>query len=194
MRMTLVRALVLIVRPDRAWDQIATERTSFTRLLLGYVVPLAAVGPIATFGTLRLLGIHIAAHRVFRVAESVAIAGALQSFVAALGGVFLLAALIALLAPAFHARRDFADAFRIAAYAYTPMWIAGVFAGLLVPFAVPLVAVAAADALLSLVLGLIAIGGAPPRRAAIFAAAVVAATVASGFLIGVLAALIRGPV
>ena len=193
----LTRAASLIVRPRATWATIASEDTSFVAMLFGYVVPLAAIGPVATFFALRVVGIPIAARQIYRTSAGVAFANAALAFVLVLGGIVLIATLIAMLAPPFGAARDFVRAFRISAYAYTPLLLGG---GLVL---VPrlgmwelgaLQLLAGADALVLLVMGLIAIIGASPRRALVFAVVVVTAAFGCGYLFGVAAALVRGPI
>lgn len=188
----IARAAALVVSPQRTWNVIARERPSFAELLFGYVVPLAAIGPIATYVALRVLGVAVSARAVYRSSQPVALASAGQSFAFALGGVFLVAALITAFAPAFGGKRDFARSFQLAAYAYTPLWLAGVF--LLVPRIASLQLVAAGDALVLLVLGIVALVGTSAKRATIFAGVVVAAAFGCGYLVGVAAAVVRGPI
>ena len=166
-------------------------------MLFGYVVPLAAIGPVATFVALRVVGVPIAARAIYRTSAGVAFADAALAFALVLGGVVLIATLIAMLAPPFGAKRDFIRAFRISAYAYTPMLLGG--ALVLIPRIggwqlIALQILAAVDALVLLVMGLIAIIGTSPRRAVVFAAVVVTAAFGCGYLFGVAAALVRGPI
>lgn len=162
----------------------------FVALFLGYVVPLAAIGPIATYVALRVIGVGIAPGRLYRASQRVALTNAAESFAFALSGAFLIAGIIVALAPLFGARRDFKRSFAIAAYAYTPLWLGAVL--LLDPRAARLQVVAVGDALVLLVLGLIALVGAPPRRAIAFAAAIVGAAFACGYLADVAARIARG--
>ena len=189
--MSLVRAAWIVVSPQRTWTSIAHERPPFAALLFGYVVPLAAIGPLATYARLHVIGVQIAAREIYRASQHVALVSAAQSFAFALGGVFLIAALITLLAPLFGATRDLARAFVVAAYAYTPLWFAGILS--LVPRLAALQLVAAADAFALLVLGLVAMIGTTWRRALLFAALVVTGAFGCGYIVGVASAVVRGP-
>jgi len=53
--------------------------------------------------------------------------GAIFGYVAAFASVLLLGLIIDLLAPLFGGRKDFASAFKLAVYSYTPVWLAGIF-------------------------------------------------------------------
>ena len=184
------RAAALVVSPRRTWSRIAIEDPVFGALLLGYVVPLAAIGPIATYLALRVIGVAVAPGRLYRASQRVALTNTAESFGFALTGAFLIAGIIVALAPLFGARRDFKRAFAIAAYAYTPLWLAAIL--LLDPRAARLQIVAVGDALVLLVLGLIALVGTPPKRALAFAAAIVVAAFACGYLADVVATIARG--
>ena len=166
-------------------------------MLFGYVVPLAAIGPVATFFALHVIGVPIAARQIYRASSGVALANGALALGLVLGGVVLIASLITLLAPPFGAQRDFVRAFRISAYAYTPLFLGGALV-LLPRLGVwqlgALQLLAGADALVLLVLGLVAMIGASPRRALVFAAVVVTSAFACGYLFGVAAALFRGPI
>ncbi len=119
-------AASIVVRPFATWRAIAAEPISLGALVAGYALPLALVGPIATFAARRLVGVRIG-NVIYRSSVGEAFAQAAFSFVLVIAGLFLVAAIVALLAPAFGARRSAGDAFRVATFAYTPVWLAGVF-------------------------------------------------------------------
>jgi hypothetical protein len=56
---------------------------------------------------------------------------AIVTYAVSLAAVYVIAGVIDLLAPRFGAKKNFPAAFKLAAYSYTPLWLAGVF--LLVP-------------------------------------------------------------
>ncbi len=186
----LVRALAIVCRPRVTWSRIATESTSALELLISYVVPLAAIGAFATYIGLRSIGIRIAAGQTFHASVAVARSESLASFGFALGGVTLVVFYIAALAPRFGLERSFGSAARIASYALTPVWIAGV--TLLAPQLALVRVFAALYAVVLLALGLEIVLGAPRRRAALFAAAVIGCAFASAFVFGAGAAIVRG--
>ncbi len=98
---------------------------SLAAIAFGYVVPLGAVGPIATYVQRVVVGDRVG-NVVYRASPAVACAEAIYGFELALAGVLLVAALVFLLAPFFGAGRDFYRALRVAAFAYTPVWLAAV--------------------------------------------------------------------
>jgi len=186
-----VRALAIVCRPRATWNRIATESTSVPALLFAYVIPLAAIGPLATYIALRVVGVRIATGETYRTSVAEAVAESLSSFGFAVGGVALIALIIAALAPRFGLSRSFARAFRIAAHALTPVWIAG--ATILVPQLAFVLPLAALYAVVLLAFGSEIALGASRRRAGIFAAVVIACALAIGFVLGATAAVVRGP-
>ncbi len=118
-------AVPLLIRPHATWRAIADARTPLVTLAFAYVVPLGAVGPIATYVQRVVVGYRVG-NVVYRASPAAACAEAIYGFELALAGVLLVAALVFLLAPWFGARRDFGGAVRVAAFAYTPVWLAAV--------------------------------------------------------------------
>jgi Yip1 domain len=117
----LARAKRIMLAPEAEWPVIAHEPGSTRYLFTQYVALLAAIPAVCGFFGWQLVGLPIAASFL------IALARYLLSFVA----VYLLALIVAALAPRFGARRDFASALKLTVYAATPIWLAGVF--LLVP-------------------------------------------------------------
>ncbi|GAC1303550.1 MAG: hypothetical protein NVSMB19_13620 [Vulcanimicrobiaceae bacterium] len=186
----LVRATGIVCRPRATWRRVATESTSPFALFAAYVVPLASIGPLATYVALRETGVRIARGETFHASVGFAVAEALSSFGFALAGVLLVALIVAVLAPYFGVARSFSRSFRVASYAFTPVWLAGV--TLFAPQLALLVVVAALYAALLLALGLEIVLGASRSRAALFAAVVIASALASGFAFGAVSAVVRG--
>jgi len=115
----------ILVRPFSTLRRVAAERVSLVALTVFYVLPLDAIGPVATYVARRFVGVRIG-HVVYRASPADAFGQAAFAFGLALAGVFLVAALVDALAPAFGARRNFGNAYRVAAFAYTPVWLAAV--------------------------------------------------------------------
>ena len=173
------RAGAIVARPRATWPAVARERTPVLRLYAGYIVPLAAIGPCATFVALHVIGVRISRVEFYRASVGDAFAQAAFSFAYALAGVALIAAMLSLLAPLFGATRDFGRALRVAAYAYTPAWLAGVL--LVFPPLRVLQLGALAYALYLLALGARAVLAVSPRAAFAYAAGAVAVRDLRGF-------------
>jgi hypothetical protein len=108
------RAKNIIVTPATEWQVINNETTTTAQLYTGYIMLLAAIGPIAMFiggGFFSIL---------WRLPM------AIVSYVFSLVGVFIIALIIDLLAPNFGGQKNQIQALKLAAYAQTPAWILGI--------------------------------------------------------------------
>lgn len=116
----------IILSPKAEWQAIDGEATTTRALMMGWVLPLAAIGPVAgligqlTFG-FSFLGIHI--HPSIATAISSAVIG----YIGAIVGVWVLALIIDALAPTFGGTKNSVQAMKVAAYSMTAAWIAGIF-------------------------------------------------------------------
>jgi hypothetical protein len=123
------RAKRLLLTPVPEWQVIDAETTTAGELYTQYVVPLAAIGPIARVIGFALIGVHVPfSGVVYRTPIARAVVGAVVSYVLALAGVFLLAMIIDMLAPTFGGTKNRMQALKVAAYSSTAAWLAGVFA------------------------------------------------------------------
>ena len=119
----VARAKAILMTPKQEWPVIDAEPLIVRELLLGYVLPLAAIGPIARF-----LGVSIFGYGgVFRVSIGSAISMAILGFVLAVISVFVMAWVINALAPQFGATQDMSQAIKLSAYSATASWVAGIF-------------------------------------------------------------------
>ncbi len=116
----------IILRPNAEWPVIAGEPSSLGGLYTGYVAPLAAINPIALFIGLSIVGVSIPFVGTYRTPFFSGLSQAVVSFVFALIGLLLMAALVNALAPTFGGRRNLIEAFKLVAYSATPGFVAGV--------------------------------------------------------------------
>ncbi len=122
----ITRVKGILMSPKTEWSVIDGETTSITDIYKSYILPLAAIGPIATlihslvFGN-GFFGIS------YRPSFFSALSTAVISYLATLLIVFLLALLIDFLAPKFGATPNRDKAFKIAAYSATAGWVAAIF-------------------------------------------------------------------
>jgi hypothetical protein len=119
------RVKAICLKPTTEWGVIEQETTSTADLFKTYAIPLAAIGPIAAF-----IGYSLVGQSYFGVTVRWSIGSglgfAVQSFAFALLGVFVVAQIINALAPSFGAPKNPAQALKVAVYAYTPAWVAGI--------------------------------------------------------------------
>jgi Yip1 domain len=106
----------ILVSPKTEWPKIAEEAATTQSIYTGYVLILAAIGPVAMAIVTGGLGF------VF----------ALVGYLIALVMTFVLALIVDTLAPSFGGQKDFVGSLKLVAYSCTALWIAGIFR--LIPF------------------------------------------------------------
>jgi hypothetical protein len=125
----LRRAAALVLSPQREWAAIASERPSAFAVLLGSVLPLAAIPAAAWMIGLALFGMElvVAGEPIARPGAATILRAGLATYLGSLGSVAALASAIWLIAPMYGARRrDWGGAWTVAAFGTTPVWLAGV--------------------------------------------------------------------
>jgi hypothetical protein len=120
------RAKAIILTPNEEWPKIAVESTPEGDVLRGYVLPLAAIGPVASFVGGQVFG-YGAMGLSYRPGLVFGLASAVIGYVLTIVGVYVLAIIADKLAPSFGGTPNRAAAFRMVAYGATASWLAGVF-------------------------------------------------------------------
>src|SRR5947209_5054308 len=113
------RARRILVQPREEWPVVAAETTTARNLYAGYIMPLAAIGPAASFVGLAVVGIHLPFAGTIQIAPATALAQAVVHYVLALVAVYVLALVIDYLAPRFGGQPDRMQALKVAAYSST---------------------------------------------------------------------------
>jgi hypothetical protein len=121
------RAAAVLADPSAAWQQIATESGDPAYLLSRYVAYLALVPAICGFIGACVLGAVVPGIGTVRVPLLDGVFGAVFGYVATTGTVIALGLIVNALAPWFGGARNFDNAFKLAVYSYTPVWLAGIF-------------------------------------------------------------------
>lgn len=184
------RARNIVLQPANEWRVIAGENISTGDLYKSYIVPLAAIGPVATFLGLSLFGTSMPLMGTFRMPLLAGLSMAIVSYVMALVSVYVVALVIDYLAPTFGGEKNQGQALKVAAYAYTPAWLAGVLH--LIPSLGALVLLASLYGLYLLYLGLPVLMKAPQDKAVPYTAVVVVCAIVVAVVIGAVAALFGG--
>jgi hypothetical protein len=110
-----------MLTPRTEWSAVAGESDNGSAIR--YVAILAAIPALA-----RLIGSWlIGGYTPFLAA----LIGAVVAYALSFAVVYAVALVVDLLAPKFGAERGYSDAFKLTAYSFTPVWLAGIF--LLVP-------------------------------------------------------------
>ena len=105
----------ILMKPRADWPVINDEPSSVASIYKSYVLPLAAIGPVATL--IHALAFGQGAFGIsYRPSFMSAVSTAVISYLATLVVVYLLALLIDFLAPKFEATPNRKNAFKVAAY------------------------------------------------------------------------------
>lgn len=177
----------ILLQPKTEWETISTESTSAGDLYKSYIVPLAAIGPASSIIGMSLIGISLPFMGTFRVPLSSSIAHAVTSYVLTLVGVFIIALIIDALAPTFGGEKNQAQALKVATYASTPSWVAGIV--MILPMLGFIALLAALYGLYLLYLGLPLLMKAPREKAIGYTAVVVVVTIVVMMVIGTVSGL-----
>jgi hypothetical protein len=178
----------ILLSPRTEWEVIDAEQTTPAALYTGYIVPLAAIGPIAQLIGFTVFGIPLPMG-TYRVPLGSALTGALVRYVLMLAGTYLLALIIDALAPTFNGQRNQIQALKVAAYSSTAAWVAGVF--VLIPW-LGVLGIVGLYSLYLLYLGLPVLMKAPQEKALPYTAVVILAAIVLFMIVGVIAARFTG--
>jgi len=184
----LRRAVGMLLAPDRtlaAADEPVTERELWT----GYILPLAAIGPVCEAVGLLVFGGGITGITL-KLSASGVLLGAVVDYVLTLAGVYLLAFAISLIAPAFGGVTGRVQALKLVALAGTALWLAGIFA-LYPTLGFVFAVLGAMYSLYALYLGLGRLMQAPPGRSLTYFAAVLLTILLLALLFREAASLVR---
>lgn len=125
----LRRAAALILSPESEWTAIARERPAAIVILVGHVLPLAAIPAIAWMGGLALFGMELvfAGEPIARPDASAILRAGLATYLGSIASAAALAGAIWLVAPMYGARRrEWRGAWTVAAFGTIPAWLAGI--------------------------------------------------------------------
>lgn len=122
----IARVQAILLKPAETWDVIAAEPATIKSIYMGYVVPLAAITPVASIIGTAIFGGLLAG--LFGVGLIIpAIIMAIISYALTLAMVYVQALIIDALAPSFDGQKNMLNAFKVAAYSMTAVWLAGIF-------------------------------------------------------------------
>ena len=121
------RAQRILADPAAEWTKIESESSDVPDLLTGYVALMASIPAAFGFIGACVVGAAVPGAGTVRAPIFDGLFGAIFGYVLTCATVLVLGLLINLLAPMFRGRRNFDNAFKLAVYSYTPVWLAGVF-------------------------------------------------------------------
>ncbi len=172
----------ILMTPGSTWDTIAGEDTTTAMLYREYILPLAAIGPVASIIGLSLLGMRVPSAGMYRVPVMTALSQGVATYVFTLLGVYLIALAVDAMAPHFDGEKNPAQALKLTAYATTPSWIAGILN--LVPALGIVAMLAALYGTYLLYLGLPKLMKVPQDKAVLFTVAVLVAAYVAVMVMG----------
>ena len=168
----------ILLTPKTEWPVIAGETATVQSLFMGYILILAAIGPLALALRAGIFGIGLGI--------------AVVSYVVGVAMVYVMAWIIDALAPTFGGEKNFVQSLKLIAYSYTAAWVAGIFH--LLPLIGGILAFAAAIySFYTLYLGIPVMKKCPQEKAVVYTIVVVLCGIVVGIvLFNVLFALILG--
>jgi hypothetical protein len=158
------------------------------KVLTGYAIPLAAIGPIASLIGSQVFGYGAVLINV-RPSLGFALTTAVVSFVLALVSLFVVAFVANFLSPKFGGREDFPAAFRLVAYSMTAAWLAGVFG--LIP-ALAILGIVGLYSFYLFYLGATPVLGVPQEKSVGYTVVTVLVAIVAYFIVATVTAAITG--
>jgi hypothetical protein len=174
----------ILLSPRTEWEVIDAEPTTLAGLYTGYIMPLAAIAPIAQVIGYSVFGITVPFMGTYRVPIGSAITSAIVTYILTLIGTYVLALIIDRLAPTFSGQRNQIQALKVAGYSSTASWVAGIFA--LIP-GLRLLSILGLYSLYLLYLGLPTLMKTPREKAMGYTVVVVLAAIVLFIIIGAIA-------
>lgn len=171
------RAKKIMINPQAEWRVIDDETIDTPTLYKRYIMPLAAIGPVAW-----LLGMSVVGFGGWRAPFLGGIATAIVNYALVLGSVFVIARIVDALAPTFGATPNPMQSMKLVAYAATSAWLGGIFG--LIPELSIIGVLFSIYSLYLLYLGIPVLMKAPPDRALAYTAVIVVAAIVVSFVIG----------
>jgi hypothetical protein len=119
------RVKAILLNPKEEWPRIADEPATIGGIYRSYVIPLAAIPPVAMFIGMTLFGMNLGFVSV-RLPIAFTLVQAIVQYGLGLVLVYALSLIINALAPNFGGTKNPVAAFKVAAYSATAGWIAGI--------------------------------------------------------------------
>jgi len=181
----------ILVSPATEWPVIASEATPTASLLTGYVLPLAGVSAIAAFIGNCFVGVSMPfTGGMYRMPIGTGLTLAIWSVVMAVVAVFVCGLIINAFAPTFGAVKSDAQALKLAAYSFTPAWVAGILQ--IIPMLGILAVLGGLYAIYLLYLGLPVLMKSPADKAVGYTALVIVSMIVVMFILSAIGGVIVG--
>jgi hypothetical protein len=172
----------ILLAPKEEWPVIDAEQASVGSLYTGYILPLAAIGPVASIIGWSVFGMKLPFVGSYRMPIGFGVRNAVVVYVLGLIGVFVLGLIIDALAPTFGGQKNQIQGLKVAAYSYTAAWVGGIFS--LIPALAILGLLASLYSLYLLYLGLPVLMKAPQEKAIGYTVVVIIVAIVLWIVIG----------
>jgi hypothetical protein len=179
------RARDILTKPDAEWRVIDAEPATVGSVFIPYALILAAIGPLAGLIGGQIFGINLGLFS-WTPPLGTAIGMAVLGYVVSLVMVFVAALVIDALAPSFGGTKNQVQATKVAVYAWTAAWVAGIFS--IIPVLGLLALVGLIYSLYLLYLGLPILMRVPADKTAGYAVVVILAMIVLYFIVGYIVA------
>ena len=173
----------ILLTPKVEWPRIDAETSTIADIYKSHVIPLAAIGPVAT-----LIGGQVFGHGAFgityRPSILSAVVTAVVGYALTLVMIYVFSLVIDALAPQFGGTKNKLSAFKVAAYGATAGWVAGIFG--LIPALSLIGLLGGLYSLYLIYLGLPVLMKAPEEKAVGYTAVVVLGMIIAALIVSII--------
>lgn len=117
----------IIINPKKEWEVIATESSTVSSLLTGYVLPLTVIGAVAAFIGYGLIGVDLGFMGIKMSGTKWGLYYALNKLVVGVIAYYVSVYVVDMLAPSFASEKDLNRSAQLVAYGTTPAMIGAFF-------------------------------------------------------------------
>ncbi|MCZ2459717.1 MAG: YIP1 family protein [Chitinophagales bacterium] len=121
------RARNILILPKQEWPVIDREPGNIGAIVGGYILPMTSIGALATFIGQGLIGVGQGPFGGTTASVKAGLIGALLYVVLTLVTVFIIAAVIDVLAESFSSEKNWIKSFQLSAYSLTAMYLGAIF-------------------------------------------------------------------
>jgi hypothetical protein len=127
MEKIIERVKNILMNPKVTWETIKLEKTDVKQLFTGYLLILAAIGPICRLIGSSIVGRGWQSGFGYRVPFGTGLGGAIFSYIFFVASIYILAIVVNALAPQFSSKKNMDQALKLCVYFPTAAMVAGVF-------------------------------------------------------------------
>jgi len=178
----LDRAISILKSPLTELDKVKGEQVSKDYLVKQYIAILAVIPAIAYIIGMGVVGINRGMFGSFKYPIESAVVGGILTYILTIVGVYVLGIVINGLAPNFASKQSEIQALKLAAYAYTPVILGGIFT--IIPVLGIIALLFALYGLYILYLGVPVLMETPKDKALTYTIVVIVALIVIYFVIG----------